>query len=165
MSPSRAKALSAMLNFGACLIIPMTVLGLAKLLRPLPAWQPADVRLDQTTNDHSEALRPRLNASDLAVIWQRDLRQRLFDPPPKKAKPPQRPKLAIKLVGTALEASGGFGVFRLADNRTVVKPVGAIVDGFELVSVNRGRVTLRNGAREFELKVAWYERIRESERD
>lgn len=56
------------------------------------------------------ARRPATSLAELAVIWQRDLRQPVIDAPPEKPKPQApEPKLAIDLLGSAVEADARYG--------------------------------------------------------
>lgn len=135
----------------------VTALCMARLLWPLPVWTPPGVELEQPVVPKAET--PRLSLDDLAVIWKRNLRGPLFDPPPEPVKPTEPARLVLSLVGTVVEPDRSYAVFRLADSSTVVKPVGAQVDGFDVVDVRRGIATLRNGSREYELKVPWFDRI------
>lgn len=128
------------------------------LLRPLPDWQPPAswVTTQPTETDTPPRARP---LSDYAVIWQRDLRQPMVDSIPEVAKAKPEPPLAIKLLGTAVASNEQMGIFSLANNATVVKRIGEVFDGYELLEVKRGQARLRRGAKEFELKVPWFDRI------
>lgn len=128
-----------------------SVAGSLQLLRPLPAWTPPSVILSPSKPRPSSAL-------DLAVVWQRDLRQPLFDAPPLPAKPPPETPPPMQLAGTAVEAQRRFAIFALEGN-TVVKEVGETVGGWEVLTVERGRARLRKGAREVDLTVPWYDRL------
>lgn len=159
MNPTHAKRLQRLLAAAPYVVAITVLLPAIGLLLPLSSWKPPEINLNLDSQAEDRPRRP-LRAAELAVIWRRDLRQTLFDAPPVKSAAVEEPKLAIELVGTALEAERGFGVFRLPDNRTVVKPVGAFLEGFEVIAVQRGLARLRNGSREYELKVSWYERIK-----
>jgi len=128
------------------------------LCTPTDPWTPPafDRRLARQAEPEAGSM-PAL--SDLAVIWQRDLRQPVIDLPEQPEQPKSEPKLAVQLVGTAVERDRQYGVFQLKDNRTVVKAVGDEVDGCRIVAIDRGRARLRSGEREYELKVPWYDRI------
>jgi hypothetical protein len=134
------------------------------LCRPLDPWMPPT--LDRQPDRQAEQ-EPRSTPvlSDLAVIWQRDLRQTVIHLPQPPEQPKSEPKLAVQLVGTAIECDRQYGVFQLKDNRTVVKAVGDEVDGYRIVAIDRGRARLRNGEREYELKVPWYDRIAAGEKE
>lgn len=163
MNPAQAKRLQRVLRSAPYIIVSIAALSLILLLR-LPDWTPPRVDLDAQAESDQPAREPR-SAGDLSAIWRRDLRQALFDAAPVKNVPVEDPKLAIALVGTALESERSFGIFRLPNNRTVVRPVGAIVQGFEVVAVQRGLARLRDGSRVYELKVPWFDRIQRDEQD
>ena len=131
-------------------------------LPSVPPWKPPN-RSHEANTTQLPTTRPTLAADQLAVIWQRDLRQALVDPAP--AAPPPEPTLSVRLVGTAIEAEHRFGLFQLANSATVIKPVGAKVDGLEIVAIERGLARLRGGSREYELRVPWYERLQASTRE
>ncbi len=133
--------------------------SVAYLCLPADPWTAPAVNLEPGQDAVSQKHRT-LELSDLAAIWQRDLRQPVVDPPAEK--PQQRKKverLAIQLLGTAVEADQQYGIFRLSNNRTVVRAVGEEVEGFEVIQISRGRARLRNGQRECKLTVPWLERI------
>ncbi len=138
----------------------LTGLGLAGLLWPRPAWRPPN-RPHEPVNPAAETLHVAPTLADLALVWQRDLRQALFElASPEPVVATSTPPPAIRLLGTAVEGRQRFGLFQLAGDTTVVKPVGAQVDGMEIVAIARGWARLRSGMREFELTVPWYERLR-----
>jgi hypothetical protein len=143
----------------------LVAVGMAAWLAwPRPARTPPEVDLESPSRDK---VRPvsRHSLTDLAVIWQRDLRQPVVDRPQESPERPPEPKLAIQLVGTAVEAERCYGFFRLADTTTTVKAVGEVVDGFEIVAIERGRARLRNGDRGYELKVPRYDQLEMARRD
>lgn len=161
MSPRAGHRLERLGTATCILIVAATAVGVYKLLRPLPTWQPPEI--NRQAPEKPKDADPRKPAlSELAVIWQRDLRQPLFDPQPQSppAPPPERP-VAIELLGTVVEARQRYGLFRLSDRRTVIRPVGGDVEGYSVVGIERGRAQLRRGAREVELKVPWYDQIAE----
>lgn len=144
---------------GSGLLLLGASVGFVMLIRPAPAWTPPPVNLNVPATA-ADGPRPATSLSDLAIIWQRDLRQELYDAP--AAPPPsvqREPALAIQLVGTVVEAEHRFGVFRLPDQTTVVKPVGADIAGYSILAIDRGRASLRHGQRDYELTVPWYDRI------
>lgn len=59
-----------------------------------------------------------------AVLWQRDLQRPLYDPAPTAAAGPAKPKLQIRLVGTAVEPEYCRGFFDVPGKGTVVAAVG-----------------------------------------
>lgn len=158
-NPIHVRRMTGTLNAATAVIGVATVWLVVRLLLPLPPWLPPG-RETAPASTVDIAPRPAASLAELAVIWQRDLRQPVIDAPPQKPKPQApEPKLAIELLGTAVEADAQYGIFRLADNSTVVKPVGQRVGEFEIVAIGRGSARLRNGRREYELRVPWYERI------
>lgn len=165
MSPRTARRLTCLGTIGTIAIGTGAALTLYCLLRTPPAWVPPELDVRPTpASPQDRPAAPQL--ADLAVIWQRDLRQPLADPPPPKPpEPVPEPKLTVRLVGTAIEGNRQYGLFQVGNNPTVVKAAGASVEGFEIVSIARGRARLRSGAREYELTVPWYERLQAEERD
>lgn len=127
-----------------------------RLFWPLPEWTPPPLALDALASPAPRPA-PSNDRAGLTVIWQRDWRQPVVDRLP--SPPPAEAPLAVQLVGTAVADPLRFALFRRADSSTIVKPVGASVDGYEIVAIERGRVRLRHGAREYDLRVPWYARI------
>lgn len=165
MNERLVRRMPVLLNGAAIVILIGSGALLIQLLRPQPAWSPPETDLTPDTDVQPSHVQAR-SLSDLAVIWQRDLRQAVVDPP---ADPqPQtdtEPKLAVVLLGTAIEADRQYGIFRNANGATVVKPAGAVIDEYEVMSITRGRARLRNGQREYDLTVPWYDSIRSAEGD
>lgn len=157
--PRHVRRWTTALNAASVLVVAGAMCAGLRSAWPLPAWTPP--QLDQSApEDGAVEARPALTLAELAVIWQRDLHQAVVDaPPPKPAARPPEPKLSIRLVGTAVESDHCFGMFRLANGRTVVKAVGTTVAGFEIVAVERGKAQLRRDARLYELRVPWYDRL------
>lgn len=127
------------------------------LVRPLPTWTPPT--LDTAGPASAPAAPSRPGVEHYAVIWQRDLRQPLFDVAPAApivATPAPPP---FQLLGTAVEADHRFAVFQLSDGTTTVRASGSRIGGFELLEVERGRVRMRKDQQEYELRVPWYARI------
>ncbi len=138
---------------------PAVAIGFAiYLCLPAAPWTAPAIDLEPD-HDPVPRRRQKLKLSDLAVIWQRDLRQPVVDPPAEKPRQEKKQRLAIQLLGTAVETDRQYGVFRLSDNRTVVRAVGDEVDGFEIIQISRGRARLRNCQRECELRVSWFDQI------
>jgi hypothetical protein len=137
------------------------VVALLYLLRPPPVWTPPNVSIATTQRTPARPAAT-VESADLAVIWQRDLRQPLVDLPPAA---PSEPKLAIRLVGTAVEPDRRYALFQLSNSTTVVKALGTRIEDFEVVAIERGRARLRGAGREYELTVPWYDRLPRSETD
>ena len=94
-------------------------------------------------------------AAAYAMIYQRDVRRPLYDPPPVRvAKPtPRQPKLTIQLTGTVIEPGSAMGLFRTSDSRHKFAGVGDIVEGAEVLSVVEGRASVKFEGRMFTLDV------------
>lgn len=90
-----------------------------------------------------------------AVIYRRDLRKPLFDPKPviPLTIEPPRPKLAVRLVGTAVEPGFTYGLFRTKSGRTELVSVGQKIEGAEVVSVGDGTATVKFAGELITLKV------------
>jgi len=146
-----AVAVSAAMILGAA--------GLtARLCAVRVAWMVPEV--DPAPGRIAAAQRPAPTLAELAVIWQRDLRQPVVDRPPEAQREPKPEcKLELQLIGTAVEREQRYGVFQLADGRAVVRSLGGDVGGYTIVEITRGRARVRSGAREYELRVPWYDRI------
>lgn len=93
---------------------------------------------------------------NMAAIWQRDLRQSLVEQPPAAARPEALP--SIQLLGTAIEPQRRFGVFNVA-NRSVIKEVGAEIEGYRIVGIDRGLARLQRADKNIELRVPWYDKL------
>jgi hypothetical protein len=160
MTPIAARRLARGLNVLTLAAPLLTGLALLVLFWPPPAWRPP--ACDQIAAPQSRpASRP--SEPDLAVIWERDLRQPLVDPVPVPPAPIPEPKIAVQLVGTAVEPQRCYGVFALSSGTIVVRPVGATLEGCDVIAIERGRARLRNGGREYELKIPWYDRLSQPE--
>ena len=89
------------------------------------------------------------------VIWQRNLRRPIFDPPPVirvKVSPP-KPKLKVRLVGTVLEPGFTYAIFTDSGGKTVLKRIGESIQGARVESISDGRVTVALAGRTLILKV------------
>lgn len=139
-----------------------SLVGALMLLRPNPPWTPPASAPAATRpgGPITPTLRP---LSDYAVIWQRDLRQVIIPLPTVAAPAPAPESLPIKLVGTAVEANQAHAIFSLASGTLLVRGKGSVVEGYRLLEIQRGKVLLRGGQREFELRVPWYDRIARAE--
>lgn len=97
--------------------------------------------------------------AELEVIWQRDLRQALLDPPPPKAPeptkppPPPPPVKLPRLVATFVEGSLAWGWFVQLDGKSRLRTVADQIDGLEIVAIRPGEATLRRGGRTHEVEV------------
>jgi hypothetical protein len=160
MSPRTIRHLTRLGHLATLIVALGGAVAVGALLRPLPAWTPPRVELGPVTSRPS-AKEGEVGPEQLAVIWQRDLRQPLTDPPAVPS--PAEPQLSLQLVGTAIEGQRCFGLFQTGKSAVVVKPVGGEIDGIEILEITRGRARVRAGGREYELRVPWYDRIQEAE--
>lgn len=140
----------------ATLLVVVAAAGLAAWLA-YPAAGPELPAVRASAMPRAPVPRRVQSLDELAVIAQRDLRQALLAAG-SEARPADA-ELGIELIGTALEPGRQFGVFRLADGALVVRAPGAAAGDYEVLEITRGTARLRHGAREIELKVAFYERI------
>lgn len=123
---------------------------------PPPAWSSPEVEAVPKGPTAPPASIP---AIDIERTCRRDLRQPLVDAPPPPVGPVPETPISVRLLGTAVESERQFGIFALANNASVLKEVGALVDGYEVVSVQRGIARLRRGDRIVELRVPWYDQL------
>jgi hypothetical protein len=156
--------LNRLVGTGSLLIVIVAAWATVSLSMPLAAWTPPPIELEPEPDERRDPRPPR-SLSQLAVIWQRDLRQSVVDLPPVPRPAVPEAKLAIELVGTAIEADRQYGLFRLANNTTTVKSVGSTIEGYRIVAIERGRARVRSGGREYELKVPWYDRLRKRSKE
>jgi len=75
-----------------------------------------------------------------SVIWQRDLRGPLWDPPPRPVAQRPKPTLAVTLTGTIVEPGFTYATFTLNDGSTVLRRVGQEVAGAEIKTIVDGEV-------------------------
>lgn len=98
---------------------------------------------ENTAASEAQAIRP---LSGYAPLWDRDLRQPLFESTatvePAPAAPPELPVL----VGTIVEPGRRFAHLRTPDGRTLVRPVNARIESYEVMAIESGRVQLRHGS-------------------
>jgi len=106
---------------------------------PDPDSKPSD---DNTIRE-TQTIMPPLSVYVSAA--QRDLRRPLFDPPPvptQISRVPDKPRLALKLVGTAVEPGSTYGLFIDRSGKTKFAKVGEILDGAEITTINDGTATV-----------------------
>lgn len=123
---------------------------------PRPMWNPPEITPSGAREEspHPMIFEP---IEAFAVLWQRDLRQPLNDPPPVAQAAPAQ--FTVQLVGTLADLTQPVAVFGLADGRTIARRVGEQVDRYTLAEIGRGRAVLTGEAGPIELRVAWYDRI------
>lgn len=105
---------------------------------------------ENTAISEAQTIRP---LSGYAPLWERNLRQPLFESTataePAPAAPPELPVL----VGTIVEPGRRFAHLRTPEGRTLVKPVSAVVESYEVIAIESGRVQLRRGSNEYWISV------------
>ncbi len=159
--PSRRKTIARLARLGSAALLLLAIGFVASSWLRRDGWRPPPIRsaaAPLTPKDGPEAL----TEKQLAVIWSRDLRQPLFDPPPapqKAAAAREAPRLDIELVATAIEAEQRFAVFRLPDQSLAVRALGAELRGFEVRAIERGQATVARAGREWQLRVPWHKQI------
>ena len=79
-----------------------------------------------------------------SAVWQRSLRNPLFDAPPPKeaAKPPPSPP-NVRLVFTAVEPGAGMATFRTAAGELRTVSIGESIDGAVLLEVTQNSAILQ----------------------
>lgn len=90
-----------------------------------------------------------------AVIYERDIRKPLFDPKPirtVKVEPP-KPKLTIRLIGTAVEPGFTYGLFRTKSGESKLVSIGQTIGGAEVTAVGEGTATVKFHGELITLKV------------
>ena len=96
---------------------------------------------------------------DWSAIWQRDLRQRLIDPPPPPKpeppapKPPPNPPALPRLLATFVEHQVAWALFVDSGGRQRVRSVGERIDSFEIARITPGIASLQMGRHTYEVKV------------
>ena len=125
-----------------------------------PGPNPATPRLTARTGEEPAPTRPpaSLTAAQLQEIWERDLRQTLIEPQPKKApepKPPPAPppvKLPT-LVATFVENGKAWGLFVEKSGSHRVRAASHRTDGFDILQITPGAARLRRGHRTYDVYV------------
>ena len=84
-----------------------------------------------------------------AVIWQRELRAPLFDPPPQVVAAAPKPRLTVRLLGTVVEPGGppgesgaSYAMLATASGGVLLRKVGDTVDQVEIVGIGDGEVAI-----------------------
>ena len=96
---------------------------------------------------------------DYRAIYQRDLRKPLYDPKPVEVKrpkpPPPKPerKLAVTLVGTAVDPGSTYGFFRDKGGKVSLVGVGEKIADAEVSEISDGTAVVRFDGRVITLKV------------
>lgn len=146
-----------MLRLGTGLSIALSASLAAWLLQPRSAWTPPVFSQQSPASAASpRELKP---LSDYAAIWRRNLRASLVDAPPPRAESVTRDPPPFQLAGTLVDADQPLAVFTLTNQASEVKRIGESVKNWEVLAIERGRVRIRAGDRELELRVPWYEQI------
>lgn len=114
--------------------------------------EPASI--DGSADDDDAAAVQTVSLEQYQQIWDLDLRQPLYDPPPppvvtstpRPQTPTSRP-LNVQLVGTIMDSSDSRGIFNV-NSQMQIKGLGDQVDGAKIVGITAETVTLlRNGER------------------
>lgn len=79
-----------------------------------------------------------------APLWQRDLRQPLYDDPTPVTEPAP-PAPLPELLGTFAEADQTFGHFKTAEGKTFIRSAPGMVGEYKVLIVEAGRARLKNG--------------------
>ncbi len=97
-----------------------------------------------------------LTLADFQPLWNLQLRQPLFDPPPAPAPAPQAvkaPTLAIKLAGIINEPGHSFAMFTMPDGQIEMKAVGDRCGDVEVLSIEENTVSVRFNGQTVKLKL------------
>lgn len=162
MNPRAARRFERLGSAASAVVLGLTAWATITLWRPVAPWTPPLARPHGLATMDQHATRS-VGLGDLAVIWQRDLRQPVVDAVAKVEPPAPEPAPSVQLLGTAIESDRRYGLFRLANQTTVLRSVGTEVEGFAVIAIERGVARLRAGSHEYELKVPWYDRIVQTE--
>lgn len=139
----------------AILLITSAVVAYA-LVAPRPIWKPPAF---EPVSSQAVVAKPVEKPLDLSIVWTRNLRQPMVDPPAPVAAAAAENPPPFQLAGTAVEDDRRFAIFAMPGDRSVLREGGAVLEGFEIASIERGLVRLRRGGKSFELRVPWYERL------
>ena len=134
----------------------LLALDTAFLREPLPK-----PHLVESLATHDTAPLARSNYTtldELSGIWSRDLRQTLIEPEPKPKPRPKSPPPPVqvtlpRLLATFVEDGKAWGVFVDEKGTQRVRPVGARIDGFNIVNILPSSARLRRGDRTFDVEV------------
>ena len=126
----------------------------ALLLTLLPLGVNMQAPSDGTTGRLiSSTVGQTLPLREFAVIYERDLRKPLFDAPPARPIEAPPPKLAARLIGTAVEPGFTYGLFKGKDGQTHLVEVGQKIDGAEVLQIAEGTATVLFEGERLQLKV------------
>jgi len=143
MPPARRRHLVLIMDLALALGIAATFT--VGLTWPLAATGGAEDRTAATVSAATQPARTSRPLGYYAVIWQKDLRRPLYDPPPVAVirKKPAKSKLRIKLVGTVIEPGFSYAIVKTDSGQTRLVAVGQSAEGAEVVSVRDGTATIR----------------------
>jgi hypothetical protein len=79
----------------------------------------------QSESEPQQPVEARLD--DFVQLWDRPLRQALYDPPPPQAEIKQLPPLRVELAGTIIEPPNSMAIVRTEQGRTEYKRLGDLV--------------------------------------
>ncbi len=130
------------LRAGLVLALPLTIAVL---------WGSFPQRADLTTDPTPLASQPKAepSARDLAwyaPLWQRDLKQPPIPPAPRRVAAPskQRESLPV-LLATLIQDDSCFAHFRNRRGEAQLRAVSELIDTYEVLAIEAGRVQLRRG--------------------
>lgn len=132
------------------------VLVLGILLRAPVA---TDVQSPKESQAGSVAPQSTLPAvQSFASIWKRDLRQQLIKPQAEEVEkvevtPPPPPVSLPKLHATFVEHGRSFGLFAGSRGSIRVRPEGATIDTFEILSISPGSAQLRKRGESYTIRI------------
>lgn len=117
--------------------------------------------IDNSKNPIGQVLSdaPAVTLDQLSSLWERDLRQRLIDPPPKpkpvsKVVIPKPENVTLpKLQATFVEDKLTWGLFVDSKGVSRVLAAGSSVDQFEIVRITTGKAELRRGTKAYDVKI------------
>ena len=126
------------LNLGLAAGIVCCLLGAVLLPPGIEMSQPTTKHVDATDLNASSAVKP---LSVYVALSSRDLRKPLFDDGT-GLRAADKPKLALKLLGTVLDPGRNCGIFLNKSGQTKFIKVGETLDGAEITALNDQTATV-----------------------
>ena len=120
------------------------------LAMPLEGPSPTGTGGKAPSTAPAAAVQKLRSRSDYAVIYQKSLRQPLYDAAASAAPTPQ---LNLKLIGTMLEPDFTRGLFVTGSGEQKLVAVGESVDGAEVLAIKDGAVTVNYAGQQVVLTV------------
>ena len=161
VSTSRIKILTRLLIGTQWMLGCIVALAIFRLVIPstVPA-NPSEIQTlssaitNPTDTDSYRELKP---LSSYSPLWNRNLRQSPLPPTiaetTTKQNQLQLQQLLPVLMGTFVEGTGGWAHLASPRNRLIVAKQNDVVDGYELVSIEPGKVQLQYGTDSFWLEI------------